>query len=1513
MFQSVKNTEIFATNEPSNLLCVTLPYKYLGDVKLTGDDRYLVFSGDEDNSEIGIANLENCTYQKIANNPCLNFSKNYNIIKGFLRVNEFGEEEIIFVDGYNKDRIINLSKIPYTYKIDEDSECLTKEYTNILDCEELLLNPKIEIPVLEIEKGNSGNLPDGVYSIAVAYLIDEVRFTDYYSASIPIQINNQSGSNSLEITLSNLDRSFEKYQVLLTTTVKGVTTHKIVGKYFTSQTSVSISDYINDEYQEGIPSTELTNSRVIYENTGILGANSTYLLRGDVTRKPIINYQPQAFNIEVEYVVKQVPLSYYKTKGKDIGYFRDENYNFLIRWYYNEGDYTEHFHIAGPKPNSFDLSIATGDDVFEIDNNEKDCKQKDKVFNYEVYNTAGNLIQIESDFICEERIIGYGATGYFASTEKYPDNEEIFGENACTNIRYHKMPDESKVPRYSVINEEVYINILGVRFKNIEHPKDKKGNYLSNISHYEILRSERDNANATVISRGVVTNMGGYNDNRNREILYSNFPFNSLEPNSYLSKKPTFNKNGKERDFTPLDKFYNNKFTYYTPFGNYFGRYKINGYLQFETEEIGTSNGYFEETYKHPKHKLLTNFSLLISLVGGAIEYYTLSMGHTRVTFNQNGVDIAGRTSGTTIKGSSNTITSVYPTQSYTVEESIYRFPDYAEELKHKKGFRFATTTLVLALKTLVSLGLFLVGAAKHAKELLEIIYNFSEYIQYAKQYNAETFYNRQRPINKGQKRRTFLRQPFYLETNGVHSVGNLQINNGGRNNSIFIELKKEVPFPSTLDTSRKTASELKVENNTIATTTSSLYYVTNKQNNPNQYGTLEGVKPIKTHTNPIKVELTLSNKEAVPYESGIIFGGDCIIAEQTHINKFPIFKQDLANANFIDGVAYDYRLYNNVGYARYWFDSTEYDMAGLVNIFGRNNRNPNMQKLPSQKYNLDGVGAGKNKFIQTNAYIYTSVNGVIRYIVEVPYNISYRKSDEEGTGANLYQPHYSENQSDLSFIFRTDVIKKPENFLLDPSYRYIEQKYIFSQQLIKILNQPIREKNTVLYSLPSSNSQLFNNWRYFLPLNRFNFDERDFGTLTGIHAIEQDRIMFLFDKASPFLSLGVDELKTESGKNVTIGDGGFFARKPEEIIHTDVAYGSNHDRYAFRATQYGYFYVSEKQGKLFNYTGKLEEYSNEGWDKWCANYVPLNLKKEFPNYRHAHNYIGGVGYQIAFDNMFTTVYICKKDFSKLDDNVTYNEEEDQFYYNGILKIDLGDPLYFEDCSFTLSYNTELKSFQSFHDWHPDGIIQEEKHFSTVKDNKIWKHNIRHDSFCNFYDKDYMYELGVGISTGQNPMMLLAVEYMQEAYTYKTNQLDRYHVYNETFNKAIISNSEQLSGILELKDATNLRYAHTEFPKFKGNYSVEIPFTKNENKFRFNMFYDYTKNRGRNNNLEIQPFITKKNGYIRTINPSYIDFNQPRPPRFRHYFHEILLQRDVSKSINFITKFNNSKMLLSAR
>lgn len=1492
-----EGSQPYYSNEPSNLSCVELPYKFNGVINLK-DNRVLLFSSDNKNNEIGIGNLLDCTYTKLINNKCLSFDNNY-IISGIIKQNNEGDEITVINDGKNPTRILNISKIPYIYAVD-DNECKTKIYTDELDCEALQIFPDIDFPCLDVTKSNSGNLPDGSYSVAIAYSINKNRFSDVYSLTTPLFINNKQGENAISVTISNLDRNFNEYLLIVVGTVNGVTVPKIIGYYNTSQSTVNVTDWENVEY-ETISNDVLTTFKKNYQSAGIIASNSQYAILSDLTRFPDINVQKFTNQIKVQYVIKQYDELYYKDDGKDIGYYRDENYNFVLRYVWSTGEPTKSGQIPGRLSKIYDLEILSGDDVYE--SYTKDICDKDPVTpRWKIENTASKPVITSNGFNSCGEVIGYGEMGYYESTELYPDNPEVFDTNACLPIRYHKFPNEEKCPRYSIDTKtgKRFINVLGIQLLNIPKPTDKDGKTIKGIIGYEVLRSDRDGQNKTVIARGMFTNARGFEDNKEK-VIYSNYPYNDLGKDPFISKKQTIRKLRKEASYEGLDIVYKDKFNFYTPHGCFFDKYKMGNEFIFEAEESGDVEGNFEQVYNHPKHKLLTNFSLIVSLVIGTLEAYLSTTGKVEYKTEVSPTEVKILASGTTIPVMYRVANITQSAYSVMLPGKMWMLQNPLQSAKI-----IFNNILKVAALALNFLGL----AADFGIQFLNTIKNFAAYEQYVYQYNSHALFTKQKTIKKGNRRRKTKSQPIYLQS-GAHSYGDYEINNVGKQSSIFVDLEKEVGLPTVKDTSRRTISQFKICGTPTQKVTSkaSMFYVTSKIKNPNQYGSIENVKPVKTHNCILKLDLKGDTN------SPILFGGDCIIYRFAINTKQPLFSQTLANQNFPDGQSFDYRLYRNIAYPRYWADFSEYDTGVLFSLIGKlSNVVPKESMLPIQKYNLDCKGneSKKNTWIVKSQHMYTHVNGVLEFFAECDYNLAFRDNKDEEDGS-IYQPHYSDSSKNVNTIFRADRIDKSEGFVLDPSYKRLVSREIYSEQMVELNKVPIREKNSLIYSLPAFTGQKVNNWQYFLPNNYFTFDERDFGTLTGIHSLDQDKVIFLFSKASPYVSIGRDQLQTTSGREIIIGTGGLFAQQPRELIHTDVYYGSSLDKHAFRSTQFGHFYVSRNQGKLFNFTNGLNEYSREGMQAHLHKYIPLQILEDFPTYEFDDSPQMGVGYQIAFDNRYELIYICKRDYklnSQYKGLITL--KNNKFYYNN-LEIKLTDDKYFIDTSWTLSYSPPNKAFSSFHDWHPDWIIQEENHFISIKGNTLWKHNERCDSYCNFYGKDYPYELEQTLSTGQQTHILRSFEWHNEVYLNKDNCKDRYHDYKETFDQVEVYNTEQNAGLRNLEYRNGRKPSETEFtyPKKEVNNTITILYDKTEQHYRFNQFTDLTKDRSASQ----QMWITNPNGYTRTLNPAYIDLNKPvkDQKQFRHYINTVRFIKSVSGPYNFINKFNNFKINYSLK
>jgi hypothetical protein len=95
-----------------------------------------------------------------------------------------------------------------------------------------------------------------------------------------------------------------------------------------------------------------------------------------------------------------------------------------------------------------------------------------------------------------------------------------------------------------------------------------------------------------------------------------------------------------------------------------------------------------------------------------------------------------------------------------------------------------------------------------------------------------------------------------------------------------------------------------------------------------------------------------------------------------------------------------------------------------------------------------------------------------------------------------------------------------------------------------------------------------------------------------------------------------------------------------------------------------------------------------------------------------------------------------------------------------------------------------------------------------------------------------------------NVTTLRNVEFTMEGYKYFNDGLDFNHVLDASFDSAIIHNSEQHSGILKLKIKDKNNPFQLVQPPVITPFYTEILVAKEENKYRFNQFWDNTDDRG---------------------------------------------------------------------
>jgi hypothetical protein len=611
----------------------------------------------------------------------------------------------------------------------------------------------------------------------------------------------------------------------------------------------------------------------------------------------------------------------------------------------------------------------------------------------------------------------------------------------------------------------------------------------------------------------------------------------------------------------------------------------------------------------------------------------------------------------------------------------------------------------------------------------------------------------------------------------------------------------------------------------------------------------------------------------------------------------------------------------------RYAADFTEYEFSEFFNNLINNLTTPSAwdDGTPSAKYELSGTFAldGNNAgfWILKESFMHLFNSGVRDFFVESEVNIDLRDYGDADSQRH-YDPY---GYTDLNSMFNTAIIKSGNYY-----------KYDFSLSVSRLYTSVTAWGNThkrsydpaiaedcfvyrpdrVIYSLPQNMGNTKDYWKVFLANNYKDFKSR----VTAFKPVNKNGSLILFENESPVQFQGVDTLQTDGGTKFTIGDGGLFSQPLQNVLNTDDSYeyGSCQNRMSVVNTASGVFWMSQNQGKIFQIQNGIKEISAFNTKWWLSTYLPYLLTDDFPDFELTDNPVSGIGCQAIYDNKSQIVYFCKKDyFLKKDilDEVTYVSGDD-FLVNKRLPIKLGDPAYFDDASWTISYNPKTNEWIGYHDWHPNLVMPGKNNFLTIKDEGVWRHNDNCQSYCNFYGVDYPFEVEYAALTPNQVNTLRSVEYYMEVYSYNDNCYDRFHHLDFNFDEAIIYNSEQCSGLLRLNLSPKNNPAEiVTYPQINTN-NIDILYNKVEQKYRFNQFWDITADRGEFNAAAQRTiFDTEPNGYIRNLNPNNLDYDkfQTERKKFRHYKNTVLLRRRVSGDKNMIVSLANTKLLNSPR
>ena len=1122
----------------------------------------------------------------------------------------------------------------------------------------------------------------------------------------------------------------------------------------------------------------------------------------------------------------------------------------------------------------------------------------------------------------------YGIFAYWKSQETYPCNEQVWRELAGQPIRHFKFPDHKVKPFFKSVPGS--INSLSLQINKI-YPKGIRVNIEDikfalekavaeelitfeeqlQICGYRIYRSNR-RGNQSIIAKGLIYDVWQYKDNiydTGNKVLFPNFPYNDNRTNEFIKTKPLRNKaavNSSDYLPHPFAGTQNNKYTFDSP-NTSFNNPGLGTELKLECEQYGISIGNYNELKNNANYQYI-GAGIISAAVGFA------------------GLETSFESISTVINAS-----LVLNLQIFGSGSSI-------------------PLGLILAL-----IGENLVAPVRlysHYAEWFEIIKKFAPFRNYGVTYSSVGVYNQNKNEVEGNIRRTIANAQYTKQ--GIINVktisGNTRFNNFKRESSVFIELADNSFFNSTTEIDNSRVLPECDKSNGIKTNIAS-HYASLKNQNLSQYGQIDNIQWIDTGYNGV-IDWSNPNQDT---SCDTIFGGDTFINRFTKKRKVPMFMDDRvvpSSATQLSPLNLDIQmsLLSNIGYSRYFMNfPTTFDYTGIegglfgdVAIVNKNRADYNFYCFSSSGQSwkdaglataiIGGIAAGAvgvislplaiglasglvkrdlgNDLFLNGRYIH-SFYGIISFLCESDYNLDYRYGENfrekdfyPNVGdTNEWTQEYNVPMSfDNFYYYNRDYSKQNNenpNFVLNNDFKQTKE------------DCKISHPNRLIYSLQDNDqNDKFDGNLIFLANNYYDFP-RSGGKVNIVKGLQNGKVLVVQENQSSvfnsFISLETNIATSAVGSNTI-----FNSAIPAQYIKTDLGYGGSQTN-ACITTEFGTYWVDNKRGQIISLGDGILNIIQPQEEWWFKQNLPFQILSDFPDFDITNNF-KYIGMAITYDARYKRIIFTKRDVElkpEYKGHVTY---DGNLFYLGDNTFTVENDKYFCNKSWTISYNPLLKSFVSFHSFVPNYYIPNQAYFSSginysfnsfSEEYGLWGHNLTNQSYQVYYGKINPYILEYSIPTKYQNKQLESIRYVTEFYRFQDN-ISSGLIPEKTFNKAIVYNQKQSSGLLELilKEKNNRQqsYQYSSGKQNQNSRSILVEYV--ERGYQFNQFYDIAiENSG-------QPLMSFQcdNIAYKEINPLSISYRpQYIKKKMVSDYHVIRLINDQWSNYNIISRYNISR------
>jgi len=344
------------------------------------------------------------------------------------------------------------------------------------------------------------------------------------------------------------------------------------------------------------------------------------------------------------------------------------------------------------------------------------------------------------------------------------------------------------------------------------------------------------------------------------------------------------------------------------------------------------------------------------------------------------------------------------------------------------------------------------------------------------------------------------------------------------------------------------------------------------------------------------------------------------------------------------------------------------------------------------------------------------------------------------------------------SLLKYTDQVNKIE---YNTDYNVLNEylnPVIYSVDLVEETSFP----NTIIYTPVQSEESKATSWRSFLSGDRY-VTAKNKGQIINLQGLN-NRQLLIHTESSLFRTRTDIQVSTQQdSENVFFKSASLFDLPPEEVLPVSSGYAGTQHNQSCILTKAGYFFLDNNQGKVFLYSGELQEISSNGL---------RNFFRDFMQAPNVDNAFTQTGYTAGYDERNNRLLVSKKNGSQ---------------------------------SWTISYDPQQQTWISYHDYVPDHMFTTvDNVLYSIKSNKFYIHNLQSNNTVKgkFYDATpYSSYIDIPFNeSAQSDKLFTSVNWLTEMYpnTYTTGQPNSTLSYSNTFTHITLRGLDHCSGRIAL-------------------------------------------------------------------------------------------------------------------